>query len=256
MAEYPREDRDRARDFIERLEPREGRERRVSDIEDGLSVTDLQTEARQFYDELELLDSFDLDVPAVRVEDMGLLPVALWEAVPVPNYSLGLPRRWWRRIYPRFVLRNLLYTGLQRRRDRMREDAILSRSEARTIFIDKASEFLASRFWGNRVLSDRGLRDVERREVRMAKFMGGPSTTVTGCVFNVHTRSRGLSAYWSGAYYIASNYHGAPTTPASGVLQAGTYIFGVDGGVYSNNVQWDTNKVCTLPGTPDVRLQF
>jgi hypothetical protein len=106
MAEFPREDVERARDFVEELDTPEGRERLVWDVEDGESITDLQAQARQFYDELELLESFDLDVPAVRVGDKGLLPVALWEAV--PEYSLGLPRRWWRSVFPRSVLRTLL----------------------------------------------------------------------------------------------------------------------------------------------------
>jgi hypothetical protein len=87
--------------------------------------------------------------------------------------------------------------------------------------------------------------------------MGGPPTQVSGCRFSVHTNSPGLSAYWSGAYYISPNNLGGPTTPAVGVIQAGTYVFGINGGAYGNKtVQWDTNKVCSLPGVPSVHLQY
>ena len=92
--------------------------------------------------------------------------------------------------------------------------------------------------------------------LNLPQFSGGPRIQVPACSFSVHTNSRGLSAYWSGAYYISSNYHGAPTTPAVGPLQAGTYIFGVKGGAYSNAIQWDQQAVCTLPGTPSVHLNF
>ena len=45
-------------------------------------------------------------------------------------------------------------------------------------------------------------------------------------------------------------------TLGEGAVEAGTYIFGVKGGAYSNAIQWDQQAVCTLPGTPSVHLNF
>jgi hypothetical protein len=155
-------------------------------------------------------------------------------------------------------LRDTLSEGIKRGTARFGDDAtMLSPAEARETFVRGASEFLAARIAGCRFF--RGGRpppDKPPPELSMHKFIGGPPTKVAGCLFSVHTKSPGLSAYWSGAYLISSNYHGAPTTPATGVLQAGTYVFGVNGGAYGNPIQWDLNKVCTLPGTPSVTLDY
>ena len=59
----------------------------------------------------------------------------------------------------------------------------------------------------------------------------------------------------SGCRVTTGQYFGAPTTPAIGTLQSGTYVFGVDGGAYTS-VQWDKTAICTLPGQPSVHLNF
>jgi hypothetical protein len=41
--------------------------------------------------------------------------------------------------------------------------------------------------------------------------------------------------------------------PATGALQAGTYVFGVSGATYGASVQWD-HAVCSLPGSLSVYL--
>ena len=77
-----------------------------------------------------------------------------------------------------------------------------------------------------------------------------------GCNFTVTTNSSGLRVLWSGAYRISGNYFSHPTTPTASVLQSGSYIFGVDGGAYGTNAQWDKKAVVTLPGRPSMHLNF
>ena len=77
-----------------------------------------------------------------------------------------------------------------------------------------------------------------------------------GCNFTVSTNSTGLRVFWSGAYRVSPNYFNHPTTPTVSVLQSGTYVFGVDGGAYGNQIQWDLNAVVTLPGNPNVHLNY
>jgi len=133
----------------------------------------------------------------------------------------------------------------------------ISLTEARANFSSRASSFLAARFAARRWFQEVGSYLEGRLGVlNLRKYAGGASAQVVGCRFSVTTNSPGLSAYWSGAYYISPNYFGAPTSPTVGVLQAGTYVFGINGGAYGNNVQWDTNAVCTLPGSPNVHLQY
>lgn len=254
MGGYTEAELKRAKDIVEGLRTEDGR-RELKNLEDGLSVADPQGHAEQFYDDLELLEHVGLDFPALRLGDKSVVPVALSEVI-WPRYGFAAPSRSWREFYPSRYLRDQLYEEMRRGEARLGDDVTtLSPPEARKTFVARASEFLASRFAGYRMLAG-GSPGAPPPELSMPKFIGGPRTKVVGCLFSVHTKSPGLSAYWSGAYLISSNYHGAPTTPAKGVLQAGVYIFGVNGGAYGSIVQWDRNKVCTLPGTPSVRLAF
>jgi hypothetical protein len=253
LVAYTKDDLKRATGIVEGLS--ENRERRLEDLEDGLSIADLQAHAEQFYDDLDLLASLGFDFPAVRLGNKHVVPVALSEVTRALPSSF--PGRVWRELYYRDSLKQRLSRTMRRFGDAA---TWLSPPEkARETFVSRASEFLASRFAGRRMLAGEPPGepgDEPPPELTMQKFIGGPPAKVSGCLFSVHTKSPSLSAYWSGAYLISSNNFGAPTTPVKGVLQAGTYVFGVDGGAYGNVVQWDLNKVCTLPGTPSVRLQF
>jgi hypothetical protein len=55
---------------------------------------------------------------------------------------------------------------------------------------------------------------------------------------------------------LSPNYFSHPTTPTIGVLQSGTYVFGVDGGAYGNQLQWDLRTVVTLPGSRYAHLNY
>ncbi len=85
---------------------------------------------------------------------------------------------------------------------------------------------------------------------------GGQTLSTIGCLFTVTSNTPGLNVHWSGAYYKSKKYFGGPTTPVTSALQAGKYIFAVDGGPYVTD-QWDNSPV-TIPGTypPTKHLNF
>lgn len=256
MDDYTDDELKRAKNILEGFRTEDGR-REFLDIEDGLSVADLQEHAGEFYDDFELLESVGLEFPAMRLGSKGRVPVALSEIVSIWPRRRSLTLRFWHYGYRLGSLREVLSEEMRRWKDRLGESAaMLSRPEAQKAFVSRASEFLASRFAGVRMFNDGVPPGEPSPELSIPKFVGGPPTKIPGCLFEVHTKSPGLAAYWSGAYFISSNYHGAPTTPAKGVLQADTYIFGVSGGAYGSAIQWDSNAVCTLPGTASVHLHF
>lgn len=251
MAEYTDNDLNRAAGIVEGLQSEDGRARRFDDLQEGLSIADVHANATTFFQELELVGYFDVGFPAVRLGDRGLVPVSLRESIGRGLPGIGFPLR----DFPPDFWYRLVYDALRDRRERFGE-VTLSPSEARNTFITRASEFLATRLAALRSFGAGGTPPGPPPSVlTLPKYVGGPPTKVSGCLFQVHSNTSGLTAHWSGAYYIAWNYHGAPTTPAKGTLQAGTYVFGVSGGAYTS-VQYDPNSVCTLPGTPSVHLQY
>ena len=93
-------------------------------------------------------------------------------------------------------------------------------------------------------------------QLNLRQHSHGPQISAPGCSFEVSSNSTGLRVFWSGSYFISANYFKHPTSPVFGVLQSGTYIFGVDGGDYGNEVRLDTVAVCSLPGEPSVHLNL
>ena len=249
MVEYTDQDMTRASRILEGMFQRE---LRTDEIELGASISDVEADTVQFIAELDLLADLDLTCPAVRL-DGDLVPVSLFEFAAPGSVSAERLRRFGR-LFP--FSEEYFYYARSRWARALEDGPSLTVEAARATFLTRAREFLATRFVGARAQSSKSLPDGSRHNLNMTQYSGGPRVAVPGCHFNVHTNSPGLTAYWSGAYYISSNYLGAPTTPAVGVLQAGTYVFGVAGGAYGSVVQWDMNGVCTLPGAPSVHLNF
>jgi hypothetical protein len=259
MAEYSREDAAYAESIVSRLV---NRETQGIELEPGLAVSDIEENANVFSDELSFLEEFDADVPAARIADETVpvsLQVALgnsyrWPLFPLFGTGKGRP---WRR-HPFFY--EELYDGL---RNLLREGHLngfisMDRKEARATFDRRAIDFVATR-----VAAVRGLRNNEPRQtwhrptfLSLRQFLQGAPVATPGCHFTVSTNSNGLRVFWSGAYYVTPNNFNSPTTPTTSVLQAGTYVFGVDGGAYGNTIQWDFNLVVSLPGPPYAHMNF
>jgi hypothetical protein len=255
MAEYSDNDAKYARQIVDQLL---SEERIKLDIENNIVVSDLQRDAADFSSDLELLDEIGADVPAIQVAGEYLVPMSLssfagqqWFGYPGGPF-LG-SRRW--RHHPFFhewaydLLRSL-------RKDDGSLGGIntMSREEARSTFAVRATDFLATRIAAVRAFSRR--EQSTSSLLSLLQQTGGSRVSTPGCNFSISTNSPGLRVFWSGAYRISSNYFSHPTTPITSVLQSGTYVFGVDGGAYGSDIQWDTSAVVSLPGTPQAHLNY
>lgn len=261
MVEYTRRDAEYAGSIVQRLLSREAE---GLELEPDVAVSDVEADARAFADDLALLEDLNANVPALSIAD-AKVPVSLnfaigrsegWPLFPAFSYRLGRP---WRR-HPIFY--EYAADFLQAMMSEQREfDGLtsLNREDARATFITRATDFLATR-----IASVRALRNRRGEQplwhglsfLRFRQLIRGQQVTTPGCNFTVSSDSSGLRVFWSGAYYVTPNYFNHPTSPTSSVLQSGTYIFGVDGGAYGNNIQWDLNCVVSLPGSPFVHLNY
>ena len=239
------------------------RERGFVELERDLVVSDVEFDAIEFAAELEFLEDIDVEAPAVQIgAEWELVPVALPLAAgaPWPGYPLApaFAERWWRRHPLFYELADFYRRSWYREGTALQGLEAMPRKEARSTFLRRATDFLATRI--------AAIRDLHRGEVftwpssvsylSLPQHSGGLVVSTPGCNFVVSTNSHGLRVFWSGAYRVSANYFSAPTSPASSVLQSGTYVFGVDGGAYGNQIQWDRNAVVTLPGSPSVHLNY
>ena len=259
MAEYSREDSAYAERIVSSLV---NRETQGMELEPGLAVSDIEENANVFSDELSLLEEFGSDVPAARIADETVpvsLQVALGNSYRLPLFSSfgsGNGRPWRRHM---FFYEELYHNLRNLFRERQLNGFMwMNRQEARTAFDRRAVDFVATR-----VAAVRDLRNNEPRQawhrptlLNLRQFLHSAPAATPGCHFTVSTNSNGLRVFWSGAYYVTPNNFNSPTTPTTSVLQAGTYVFGVDGGAYGNTIQWDFNLVVSLPGLPYAHMNF
>jgi len=249
MGEYTEQDAERASRILETLIRRE----RLWDekFDEGLSVVDVQAHVNEFLNDLEILPAIGAYFPAMKVAGGPPSPVSLaWFLNPPWPPFAG----WWGR-WARFWGDE--YNGPLSDAFRRSSDPVfvsLSPRQAQENFFIRARDFLATRLSALR--RPGGPPGPPRKPLNIYRYRQGPPTTAGGCLFSVSTNSHGLRTYWTGAYYISPNFFDAPTTPVEEYLLAGTYIFGVNGGAYGSNVQWDTNAVCTLPGKTSVHLEY
>ena len=264
MAEPTDDQRRSAREIVDGLFPlhewlaRPVRDR-VEALPAGLSIGDLESHAAQFQAETGLLEGLGCDFPAMDLADEHRVPVSLSIALPSrygPTSAVWPAAPMYYRTL--FLDRYLAFLGpdLELLLDQLFEMTNLvplNRKEAEQAFVERASESLS-----HRVATAHSLdRDPPALSttINIPPTDGAPAALITGCQFTVNTKTSGLRVFWSGAYYIAPSYFGAPTTPTVGTLQSGTYVFGVDGGAYMS-LQWDKAAVCSLPGQPSVHLNF
>ena len=240
-------------------------------IEENLVISDIQSSALLFSIDYQIARKFDVQLLAIEIAGNNdyLIPISFLASIYgfFPNSSyLGREtiESWWKHLGRR-ISSDLLYELLRALRDT--NETELS-PEFRRISPDDALEAfrrLATKFLATRIAAVRSFSYKETiasgiwgrpATLNLAQISGGHKVVTPGCYFSVSTNSSGLRVFWSGAYYISPNYFGHPTSPATSVLQAGTYLFGVDGGAYGGTVQWDTSAVVSLPGMPMVHLNY
>ena len=227
-------------------------------------ISDLEMDANLFLSDLDFAEWAGISIPAVKITgDDGYIPVSFRQIFPPPwgsgefmDKKFIIP---WRnyRYDEEFFYRLLRWYETE---EPITWFTKISHSEARDAFTRRAINFLATRITAVISLHKGEAREREKwgrvSTLNLLQTVGGVQVTTPGCHFTVSTNSIGLRVFWSGAYYISPNYFSQPTTPVTSVLQAGTYIFGVDGGAYRNIIQWDTNAVVSLPGNPYVHLNY
>lgn len=258
MAEYSPRDAEYAANVVRRLLNHEAE---GLELEPDVAVSDVESDANTFSHELALLEDFNANVPAVRISE-EIVPVSLSFAFgpsagwPLFPYGPRLDRPW--RRHPLFYEYAYDYLRMIFREDRGFDGFIsLDRQEARETFLRRATDFVANRIASVRAFRNRGEQTWHGVSfLSFRQLLRGQQITTPGCTFTVSSNSSGLRVFWSGAYYVTPNYFNHPTSPTAGVLQSGTYIFGIDGGAYGSNIQWDLNSVVSLPGSPYVHLNY
>lgn len=212
-----------------------------------LALADVEEDTEQFNRQVELLEYLDLGVPAMASDvHADVVPLSVHLVAPGAVAPSG-PRR--PPANPQ-VVRDRVEDSFHAVGRSVPGFRVLPPPVARDLFRDRLRDFLAVRI--------DSLLDGPRRAgsvLRLPLHRGHHPSPVPGCTFVVTTDSVGLRVFWSGAYFVTANYFGAPTSPAAGTLQAGAYLFGVDGGAY-RSITWDVDAVVTLPGTPSVHLNF
>ncbi len=244
-----------------------GRWRGSLSEDEPTALADVEQDATVFGDQLDLLSYLELDFPALAVDrpsaddvrhrgaqpvepDEGVVPVSLGLLDRGRSWSDSLdevlsgstdPRPFRDRLQRRFE-----ETGWSDGRFHL-----IPREVAEGQFRRRLTTFLSVRIDAE----PEGRPTWPSLLMRLPRRRGARPTAVPGCTFVVTTNSPGLRVFWSGAYFLTSNYFSAPTSPACSTLQSGTYLFGVDGGAY-RTVTWDTAAQVSLPGTPSVHLNF
>jgi len=257
MPEYSREDERYARRVVEQCLERDAE---GLEIEPTLAIADVESDARDFAEDLKILGQLGVNMPAVSMGN-DLVPIALeyvvgWSRPSIFGLRFGVREPWYRGPYSQEALYEALREYFQSQIvDRF---SSMDRQEARQTFLRRATDFLATRMAAVRRFRSHGPEQAwpGASFLNFPQILRGPSVMTPGCNFTVTTNSTGLRVFWSGPYRLNSNYFNHPTTPTSSVLQSGTYIFGVDGGAYANNIQWDFNAVVSLPGQPHLHLNF
>lgn len=255
MADYTREDAQQAERIVNGLLHEQAD---TPSLEGALVVSDVEADAAEFNSDLDLLEMIGADCPAARVQE-DLVPVALSLVIgPGWPWFPGNRRhsRRWRHHPFMYEWMHEMFRFTSKEDPFRSEFQTMPREQARTAFSKGAVAFLATRIAALRDEQPAGGRWFGGTFAMLPRRVGGPRVPTPGCNFVVSTNSPGLRVFWSGAYRISPNYFSHPTTPTVGMLQSGTYVFGIDGGAYGNTVQWDTSAVIALPGSPHVHLNF
>lgn len=223
--------------------------RTSADLPAGLAIADVERDLLEFRSELDLLDAFGLDALGLRTGDDVLIPASA-SAINVGWF--GAPfrdaRRWSRIAFDYFA--GDYFTAVAAvTNDPSNRFESMATGDARGSLQMRAATFLATR-----IASVREGTGFSGR-LRLPRRRGEVADAIPGCQFVVTSDSPGLRVLWSGAYCVMPKPLGSPTSPVVGLLQSGHYIFGVDGGAYGNDRQWD-DAIAMLPGESHIHLPY
>jgi hypothetical protein len=243
--------------FEERPEPYA-----YSNIVENQPSLDIESDVGAFRAELRFADRIGMPIPCVRLglEGEQLAPVSFELAFGIPPLPSPLsPQiadieefryRMLGEIGTNFITASL---------SRPQEYIFVDVDSARRSYMSLATAFLATRIASQRHFNALGPGDGmngDEATMLLPRTFGGHPAPTPGCLFSVSTNSPGLRVHWSGAFRINPNYFSSPTSPVTSVLQSGTFVFGVDGGAYGNSINWDTTAIVSLPGSPQLHLNY
>lgn len=260
LADYSADDERLAGRIVARLFD-EGSASNADFLATNISLLDIEIQVSEFLADLEILERIGADSPATVVGDLGPVPIALSELFGKtwPGYPSrrGRGRSWDDTPHIYDLVAKRLYDK-DAYRDAKTDIVNIPRDNATEIVRRGMTDFLAVRVAAVKAAPKWYAFLFGQLPVALTRqqFTNGPSILTQGCNFLVETDTRDLRVFRSGVFRISSQYFGYPTSPAIGVLESGTYIFGVDGKQYGNNIQWDRRAVVRLPGPPSVHLNY
>lgn len=250
-----------------------GESNKLVEIQGDLAVSDLEIDADSFTLDLEIAEYTNGGIPAIRItgvdEDDESIPVSLRSISGLTWLPLSSKIKFSEMLHYAPIYTEILscvsHLFKINEPPALADFHTISPDEALKSFRKHAVDFLATR-----IAAVRNLREEKEGgemnwgadpTLNLMQTTGGREIATPGCYFRVSTRTPGLRVFWSGAYYLSPNYFNSPTSPVASILQAGRYLFGVDGGAYSKScnstcIQWDTNAVVSLPGNSSVHLNY
>ncbi len=230
-------------------------------VQEDQPLFDIEADVESFRVELQYADRVGMPIPCLPIgaDQDRLAPVSFELAFGIPGfgrfgYQAPFDRRLRYRLFSDLIRDYPPFSFFEPSQAYTPVDV----DTARASYMSLATEFLATRIASRRLRSDDpGSSDLPggRATLHLSRTGTGPTIPTPGCTFVVSTNSPGLRVHRSGAFHIVPNYFSSPTSPVTGVLQSGTYIFGVDGGAYSA-IQWDTTAIVSLPGSPLLHLNY
>ena len=240
---------------------------RLIAVDEWLTVADVQDDTHQLRNQFRFLEESGLLAPLVRIGNRREVPVSLRTLAgarfPEGTFDFRGREGSYRYAPWPFVQEEWasLARELLRSAARTEDDAgpivrLAEPEEARYSFTEAATDFVAQRIGAlRRLRTDLSGRWRSVAFLAAQRHSESAPSKAPGCTFQVTTNSPGLRVHWSGAYCLNGKYFGGPTTPADGVMLSGSFVFGVDGGAYTQPV-WDRVAVVVLPGQASLHLNF
>jgi hypothetical protein len=205
-----------AREIIEQILEPDRRGYGPIALREFLSVIDVQHAAAQFRADIDILELVDVRVPTMRVGHDAAVPISLSLVIGIQGLGPTSERPGLLHdLFREYLVRSRSRDSGKKRgapREPFGDIETISHEEARTTFRERAAGFLAIRIAALRQFERGWTRRFSDAPLNVLQQTGGARVNAPGCSFSVSANSAGLRVFWSGAYYIAANYFGQPTS--------------------------------------------
>lgn len=211
-------------------------EERYEDAAEGVPVGDVVTTVGRMAGEFALARRWDGQVLCTRLGDEGLVPVSISELLGGPSPAAG-PAAWlemWEWYGHPPLPPPHLWQEVLRRRGEEEEPFVMADVDETTARVEKGlGRFLSYRFAALKHRKERTDRDgpsPRRPSDPVASDPPPPAVGPDGGLqVQVSCRTPGLRLHVAPAYFITWVFFGHPTTPVTGYVLPGRYVFAGDG---------------------------